>query len=59
MCQFVGKGWIGFSGKKHDIFKDSDEAVAFVYDGAYSALGSDSDSTSQLMVENQLVHPPT
>lgn len=30
--------WLVFSGKKHDTFKEIDELIAIVYDGAYHAL---------------------
>lgn len=31
-------GWLVFSGKKHDKYKEADELVAIVYDGNYEAL---------------------
>ncbi|PPQ68239.1 hypothetical protein CVT24_005047 [Panaeolus cyanescens] len=46
-------GWIGFSGQKHSTFTESDEAVAFVYDGAYHGLSLWS-PTEKLYVENEL-----
>ena len=49
-------GWLCFSGKKHDFYKDSDELVAIVYDGAYCNFQEDEGQVSkELYVENELV----
>ncbi|GLB42215.1 hypothetical protein LshimejAT787_1102300 [Lyophyllum shimeji] len=34
-------GWLGFSGRKHEMFPESDELVAIVYDPAYTGFMPD------------------
>ncbi|KAF8148413.1 hypothetical protein B0H34DRAFT_263015 [Crassisporium funariophilum] len=49
-------GWLGFSGKRHELFPESDELVAIVYDPAYTGFSPDYvDSTRAIMVEQTMV----
>ncbi|KAF8798691.1 hypothetical protein BYT27DRAFT_7203284 [Phlegmacium glaucopus] len=45
-------GWLGFSGKKHERFPDSDELVAMIYDPTYHGL--DIGEAQAIMVEEMV-----